>query len=724
MQFWSVPITASPMRRVCCLLSCFFLQLAAAQWTTLPFADVGTDGVVNTLAAVDCSGMDPAGLCSVVGAAPILVGGAFNRIGGLPAGEVGSRGLAAFLPALGNWSLASPSGGLDGPASAIATGASGLIFVGGSEFDHAGGVAASNVASLNASTGAWNALGSGLDGPCYALALLPERGLLFAGGAFTTAGGVAASRVASYSLATGAWSALASGASGVNGLVYATLGGVVLPGVAAGVAVAGGFSLPAPTVTLWDPLQAAFDMPGSGLPLRIRGTLALAVGLGADLLAGGDFVSPGACLASYSVARGSWSPLAGGGVSSSSLGAAVQALAMAPAGPAAGSLFVGGVFNAAGGGGSANGSSSLTNISNIARFDGAQWADLAGGVTGGGGAGVLALLVAADGSLVVAGDFSAAGGTPASNIAIWRQPPSVSPSASVSVSPSTSNSPSTAPSTSPSTSVTPVSPSASATMSVSPSTSASTSISATGSPPPPSPSSPPVAALPVVVIAASTMGGVAAAAMVIGVFLTCKCSRLQAGFRRRRRLGAATGGGGRGDNDDDDSDSLSRLELAGSMSEQQSTPLLGEHKAEGGATEYGTAVASAASVDVETATIAADTAVAHAVDNTDDASSTAEPMDTSASAADPRDAEYGYNDQHRTAASAASAAAASSYVPPAVSGVDDSSASNGDAVSPPPAPLRTPHDVDAAARILGAVAYAAPTRSAPAQALPRAFLRD
>ena len=253
-------------RLVALALAASALPIVSSQgWSALPFAATGTDGAVSALAFLDCSGAAPAGLCAAGGPA-LLVGGAFSSIGGLPAGSSGARGVAAFLPSASAWALAAPSGGLDGPASALAASEDGIVYVGGF-FDTAGGVAASNIAALNASEGTWSAMGVGLDAACKALAL--QGGMLYAGGLFSTAGGVAASRVAAYSLVTGEWTAL--GTNTVDNYVYALLGGVVLPGVASGVALAGAFSKPSLSISLWDPAQAAYDLPGAGLPIRNRG---------------------------------------------------------------------------------------------------------------------------------------------------------------------------------------------------------------------------------------------------------------------------------------------------------------------------------------------------------------------------------------------------------------------------------------------------------------------
>ncbi len=57
-------------------------------------------------------------------------------------------------------------------------------------------------------------------------------------------------------------------------------------------------------------------------------------------------------------------------------------------------------------------------VNNIVTWDGSQWAPLAGGVTGIGGAAVDSLVVLPDGRLAVSGVFNSAGGVPANNVAV------------------------------------------------------------------------------------------------------------------------------------------------------------------------------------------------------------------------------------------------------------------------------------------------------------------
>lgn len=121
---------------------------------------------------------------------------------------------------------------------------------------------------------------------------------------------------------------------------------------------------------------------------------------------GGGFTRVGSVqtsnIAVYDPTSGSWSTL-GSGLSHSTSGAAVYALAVLPNGD----LVAAGVFNTAGG----------IGANNIARWDGSQWHPLASGIVG---TWVNALTTRANGELVAGGAFAVAGGVGANNIASWN----------------------------------------------------------------------------------------------------------------------------------------------------------------------------------------------------------------------------------------------------------------------------------------------------------------
>lgn len=119
----------------------------------------------------------------------------------------------------------------------------------------------------------------------------------------------------------------------------------------------------------------------------------------AGVVVGGDFQNIAGQahqkVAFYHPDSGTWSALPG----LSSTGD-VRALCVLPDG----SLVAGGSFSG--------------SASRLARWNGATWTTIGGGVSGGGG--VLSLLVEPSGDLLVGGTFSMAGGTPAMGIARWN----------------------------------------------------------------------------------------------------------------------------------------------------------------------------------------------------------------------------------------------------------------------------------------------------------------
>jgi hypothetical protein len=138
-------------------------------------------------------------------------------------------------------------------------------------------------------------------------------------------------------------------------------------------------------------------------------TLALAVwddGSGEALYAGGAFTTAGGTPANW-IAKwdgSTWSAL-GSGVDGSF---GVRALAVWDDGSGE-ALYAGGQISTAGG----------TPANRIAKWDGSTWSALGSGMDG---FGVLALTVYDDGggeALYAGGEFTTAGGTPASNIAKW-----------------------------------------------------------------------------------------------------------------------------------------------------------------------------------------------------------------------------------------------------------------------------------------------------------------
>lgn len=276
----------------------------------------------------------------------------WNGIGFSPVGtgmDQTGRALAVFDPDQG------------GPQTAA-------LIVGG-DFDQAGGLAASHIASWDGRT--WSTLGVGTNGWVTSLAVFDEDGdgplrpVLFAGGLFTMAGDVDAGFIARW-----------------NGMSWSAVGGGVNAEVSA--------------LFVWDPDDAG-PMP-------------------AVLVAGGDFTLAGGKAAAR-VAQwdgGSWSPL---GVGMSDHVTVLGSYDADGAGPAAAALIAGGSFSFADGH-PANG---------IAEWNGDNWVSLGSGLESWSPFVDLSVYTLAvfdidrDGQdeLLVGGDFIAAGDTQAVAIAAW-----------------------------------------------------------------------------------------------------------------------------------------------------------------------------------------------------------------------------------------------------------------------------------------------------------------
>lgn len=323
------------------------------------------------------------------------VGGNFTNAGGISANGIVSGGLNGWAP-LGS--------GLDNRVRAVAQ-SGGTVYAGG-DFANAGGKPASHIASWNGNT--WGALGSGVDGTVYALAANGSD--VYAGGGFTTAGGVTGNHIAHWDGNT--WSALGTG---LNGTVYA----LVLSGT--NLYAGGQFSLAGSvsvnSVAKWDGTQWSGLDKGLRVSDLVGASPATVYGLSFDpgsnqLYAAGLFLLAGGTNANY-VARwdgSAWSPLGSGIASSSFSGPSVSSVL------AVGSdVYVGGAFNSAGG----------TSVHNIARWDGSKWNALGSGVVQVGIAGSVNALAMATGTagalqIGVGGLFSAAGGRPSANFALWQ----------------------------------------------------------------------------------------------------------------------------------------------------------------------------------------------------------------------------------------------------------------------------------------------------------------
>jgi trimeric autotransporter adhesin len=324
--------------------------------------------------------------------------------------------------------------GVGSPVSALACGAPGNLYVGGS-FTTAGGGAANRIARWDGSN--WHTLGVGVGDQVRAL-VWDGAATLYVGGSFTTAGGVAANHVAKWDGTN--WHALGAGVNGgVRALALDASGALYVGGsfTSAGGVVANG-------VARWD--GAAWSALGAGTDDEVQ---ALAVDASGDLYVGGSFSSAGG-VATNSIAK--WNGTSWSGLGTGMVGGGVSGLAL----DASGILYACGEFVTAGGADAlhiarwdgtawsalcppaselpgrhfhALASDAVGNvyagglfpdgpIRNAARWDGTRWLLLGSGL----GDDVQALAVDAAGGLFAGGQFTTAGGNPANHVARYDVP--------------------------------------------------------------------------------------------------------------------------------------------------------------------------------------------------------------------------------------------------------------------------------------------------------------
>jgi hypothetical protein len=207
---------------------------------------------------------------------------------------------------------------------------------------------------------------------------------LYAGGDFTTAGGLTANYIAKWN--GGSWSALGSGLNGqVAALALDTSGNLYVGG---NFTNADGLSVN--YIAKWN--GASWSSLGSGMNGQVN---ALAVDSAGNLFAGGVFTTAGGVAANY-IAKWngtSWSNLGSGMSGSGSVG--VYSLVT----DSSGNLYAGGGFTTAGG----------MQASNVAKWNGAEWGSLGGGLsTLAGGSSVSAMVLDSTGNLYAGGAFTTA----------------------------------------------------------------------------------------------------------------------------------------------------------------------------------------------------------------------------------------------------------------------------------------------------------------------------
>lgn len=315
----------------------------------------------------------------------VVATGDFTSIGG-----VAANGIARWDGT--NWSPYGSGlnfGNLQGGHSLLVV-PNGDIVVGG-RFQAAGGVPADGIARWDGSS--WSGFGNATGWTVRCLAMMPNGDLIAAGQMASPT-----MNIARWNGAT--WSTLNTG---VNGIVYSLS---VLP---SGVLVAAGTfvnSWGANKIASWDGSLWSATPAGPSFSVLGGSIYSLLVLPNGDLMAGGDFraMSGAPEVPAQGVARwdgAAWSALANG------IDGRVRAAAVL----ANGDLVVGGGFHAIGG----------KRVNKIARWDGSSWHALGSGITPVGSNSYITCMAATpDGSIVIGGWFTHAGGVSAPNrIARW-----------------------------------------------------------------------------------------------------------------------------------------------------------------------------------------------------------------------------------------------------------------------------------------------------------------
>lgn len=367
-------------------------------WSALPSAPTG---VVRGLASV--SGGTAAGLYAL---------GSFQTAGGIAALRAARWDGSSFGP-LG-------PGGIGGAVRAIRTfddGNGPAVYVGGSFVSVAGQPIAHFVRWRN---GAWSAVGEPLDGPVLALEVLDSGSgrALYVGGSFGKAGALDANGLAAWDGT--AWTNFGSGLE--LGIGPSSGPGTVRAiamhddGTGPAVYVGGQFNFAGGVlsnhVARWN--GSAWGALPTPMPLGVLQVNSLAVadlGSGLELVAGNRAANPTQGISNAALRwNGSvWLPVGSGLSSTGAAFVAVEALEVFDDGGGA-ALHAGGSFQLSGG----------QSVRHLARWNGAAWEQVGGGVDGH----VRALGVVDDGTgpaLFMGGDFTWVGQPPllARGVARW-----------------------------------------------------------------------------------------------------------------------------------------------------------------------------------------------------------------------------------------------------------------------------------------------------------------
>jgi hypothetical protein len=337
-----------------------------------------------------------------VAGSTVYAGGFFTEAGGVPASKV-----ARFDTLSQTWSPlgAGASNGVDGTVVALAVDA-GNVYVGGL-FSQAGGTTASNIARFDTGGPGWSSLGAGVANGVNntVVALAVAGGEVFAGGSFTQAGGAAANRAARFDTGAQAWSLMGTAAvNGVNNTVaaFAIVGSNVYVG--GGFTQAGG--VPVKNVARFNAGSGVWSLMGTGATNGLSSDVEAIAIAGSDIFVGGSFTEAGGVVANrvarFNTTTRSWSSLGTG--AANGVSGSVYSIAVSGS-----DVYVGGLFAQAGG----------ATANRVARFNtnSGLWFPLGTVGTIGVGSGDVRALAIAGGTVFVGGLFNTAGGAPANNIA-------------------------------------------------------------------------------------------------------------------------------------------------------------------------------------------------------------------------------------------------------------------------------------------------------------------
>lgn len=237
---------------------------------------------------------------------------------------------------------------IDGPVHAIFADVD-AIYVGG-DFTTIEGVQASNIARYDRSTQTWSAFGPGTSGPVYAINRVGDS--LYVGGDFLMVGPDTVNFIVACRLSDNTWHKLGRG---INGFIY------TMAADGDDLYIGGEFEVadlvPASNIVRWNAADKKFDSLANGLGRRTEGVWSIVID-GDSLYASGNFDKTGRTtgitvnnIARWDINAETWSALGSGLVLNSASVQEAFAMTMSLDGD---HLYVGGRFDSAGGGVSAN----------------------------------------------------------------------------------------------------------------------------------------------------------------------------------------------------------------------------------------------------------------------------------------------------------------------------------------------------------------------------------